>query len=214
MKILCILAHPDDAEIWAGGTIIKHTNRGDQVIVCTFSEPGSIRSFEAEKGARLLGAEPLILDRSLLIQRQRIKKEIEKCIGSFLPNVLITHWDQDTHPEHRFVQEIVSQAIVSPRITTSFPRVLLACDTYNSVGLSDSFSPNIFIDVENVWDDKIKAIKAHVSQPLHIWEDMATTLGKLHGNRCGCKYAEVFRQIPILGQYSSIEFLPEVKNHS
>ena len=29
MKLLAVMAHPDDAEIWAGGTIAKHIQRGD-----------------------------------------------------------------------------------------------------------------------------------------------------------------------------------------
>jgi LmbE family N-acetylglucosaminyl deacetylase len=209
MRILTILAHPDDAEIWVGGTIIKHTERGDEAVVCTFEENEGPRITEAVLGAELMGAEVTILDKNLLHIREHSVIEVERVIKSFLPDILITHWEQDTHYEHRLVQDIVMQAIFSPKIATSYPRALLACDTYNSIGLKEPFSPTIFVDVSQVWDNKINAIRVHQSQPVHFWEDMASCLGKLQGSRCGCEYAEAYHQLPILGRYTPCSFLSD-----
>ncbi|ETR70224.1 MAG: LmbE family protein [Candidatus Magnetoglobus multicellularis str. Araruama] len=142
MNILTIFAHSDDAEIWAGGTIIKHSKRGDNVSICTFIESGSLRIAEANAGAELLGAKINIIDRKILFNRELLVIELEKMIQEFLPSIIITHWNDDTHYEHRLVQDIVMQAIISPKITTSYPRILLSCDTFNSLGVRKMFSPN------------------------------------------------------------------------
>jgi len=210
MRIITLLAHPDDAEIWTGGTLIKHTDRGDEVVVCTFADSDSCRVSEALAGGKVLGTTVQVLDKALLLSLEQARGKVEQLVQEFLPDVVITHWEQDTHPEHRFVQDIVMRVIVSLKITTSYPKVLLACDTYNSIGMSGPFHPTIFVDVSEVWERKINAIRGHQSQPIHLWEDMALCLGRLHGNRCGCTYAEAYSQIPILGRYSSCAFLPDI----
>ena len=37
-QILCVVAHPDDEALGIGGTLIKHTNRGDNVNILILSE--------------------------------------------------------------------------------------------------------------------------------------------------------------------------------
>lgn len=37
MKIMAVMAHPDDAEIWCGGTLIVHSKIGDAVRICALT---------------------------------------------------------------------------------------------------------------------------------------------------------------------------------
>ena len=37
MRLMAVMAHPDDAEIWCGGTLILHADKGDAVRICIFS---------------------------------------------------------------------------------------------------------------------------------------------------------------------------------
>ena len=37
MRLMAVMAHPDDAEIWCGGTLILHAAKGDEVGICTLS---------------------------------------------------------------------------------------------------------------------------------------------------------------------------------
>ncbi|MBP9080391.1 MAG: PIG-L family deacetylase, partial [Flavobacteriales bacterium] len=62
VDILCITAHPDDAEIGMGGTILRHLHLGHKVgiIDLTVGElgtrgSGEIRKQEAAEAAKLLG---------------------------------------------------------------------------------------------------------------------------------------------------------------
>ena len=56
MKILAVMSHPDDAEVWAGGTLAKYVDCGHSahVVVMTYGE-GDDRGAEAQEGARRLG---------------------------------------------------------------------------------------------------------------------------------------------------------------
>ena len=43
-RVVAILAHPDDAEILAGGTLYKHRQRGDSVEICSVTyTPDAVR---------------------------------------------------------------------------------------------------------------------------------------------------------------------------
>ena len=57
-RLVAILAHPDDAEILAGGTLYQHRQRGDSVEICSVTyTPDSVRGQEGAAGAQRLGAE-------------------------------------------------------------------------------------------------------------------------------------------------------------
>ena len=56
--LVTMLAHPDDAEILAGGTLYHHRQRGDSVAICSLTYTrDSPRGQEAAEGARRLGAD-------------------------------------------------------------------------------------------------------------------------------------------------------------
>jgi N-acetylglucosamine malate deacetylase 1 len=52
-RVVAILAHPDDAEILAGGTLYKHRQRGDSVEICSVTYTSdSVRGQEGAAGHR------------------------------------------------------------------------------------------------------------------------------------------------------------------
>ncbi len=56
--VVALLAHPDDAEILAGGTLYKHRQRGDGVAICSVTYTlDSERGQEGAVGAQRLGAD-------------------------------------------------------------------------------------------------------------------------------------------------------------
>jgi LmbE family N-acetylglucosaminyl deacetylase len=51
MRLTAILAHPEDTEIWAGGTICKHVARGDEALIVYMAvTEDSVRGEEASGG--------------------------------------------------------------------------------------------------------------------------------------------------------------------
>ena len=58
MRLMAVMAHPDDAEIWCGGTLIMHAAKGDDVRICTLSyAEDSQRGLEAEDSAKQMVAQ-------------------------------------------------------------------------------------------------------------------------------------------------------------
>ena len=52
MRLTAIMAHPDDAEIWAGGTICKHVERGDEaLIIYMAADEDAVRGVEARRAS-------------------------------------------------------------------------------------------------------------------------------------------------------------------
>jgi LmbE family N-acetylglucosaminyl deacetylase len=58
MRLMAVMAHPDDAEIWCGGTLFLHAEKGDPVRICTISySGGSTRGREGKQGADKMDCE-------------------------------------------------------------------------------------------------------------------------------------------------------------
>jgi LmbE family N-acetylglucosaminyl deacetylase len=192
--LLTIMAHPDDAELWAGGTIAQHVrNGGTATIAVARHDP--IRDAEAAAGARVLGADLYLMD-------DPSTHGIGTVLGETRPDIVITHPTDDIHPDHRHCAEAVLAAIPDSVITTGHPRRVYHCDGYN--GLDQYGRPldlPIIIDVTEQWRTKLAALHAHKSQPIvDHFGPMAEAQSVLHGRRIGAAYAEAFRALPVLGR--------------
>jgi N-acetylglucosamine malate deacetylase 1 len=202
LKILGIFAHPDDAEIWAGGTLINHRKIGHEITIATFDQGEAVRVGEAQIGARILGATVRLITARLEELAQQTVQEVTSLLFDVKPNIVLTHWENDSHPEHRLVFELANRGVTKLRIASGFPQSLYCCDTYNSLGLKGTFDADIYVDVSDAWQQKLSAIDAHKSQSQGKWKEMIQAQGRLNGNRIGRTYAEAFREIPILGRLS------------
>ena len=166
MKILAIGAHPDDIEIGCGGTLLyfqKYHNATVSMLLMTRGEAGTEGAVdrEAEQSAacQILG-----IDRRLCadltdtaINLQDAIKCIEDVVGDVDPDVVFTHYGEDTHQDHR----VVSDATIS------------ACRNrgsvlhYESIS-SQNFAPSMFVNVADFIDTKCEAVASHVSQEARL----------------------------------------------
>ena len=200
-RVLGVFAHPDDAEIWAGGTLLVHGSRGDDTAICVLTHGEGSRAEEARRGADLLQARLIHLafrDRVL----QACQGTIEAVAGVLAdekPNLVITHWCDDTHPDHRAVWSITNAAIMLAE-TENDLRALVSCDTYNGIGLRGHFESDYLVDVSSSWERKVSAISAHASQGPERYCRMIARQCALHGARGGVTYAEGFVRVPFLGR--------------
>lgn len=198
-RLLFIMAHPDDSEIWTGGTIINHYKKKDKICVYYLSCDEEIRKKEAKKTADKLDIELFFT-----------QKEIDlKIISDFNPSIIITHWQHDSHPEHVLVYEKVFSIIPKLVLDYKLRFTAFSCDCYNSLGnnLLNPFSPTDYIDITDVWEEKLELIRNYDSQPNDYWIKMVTNQNKMHGARCGVPYAEGFIQISILGVVKRSNYL-------
>jgi LmbE family N-acetylglucosaminyl deacetylase len=188
------MAHPDDAELWAGGTLALHAQTGQVTIAIPPTDPA--RLAEAVTGADILGAHLHILE------DPPTPKSLSALMARLHPDVVITHPTTDVHPHHRDVAATVLAALPDTVITTGFPRRLYTCDTYNSLTLTGPLPAATIIDITQTYPTKMHALAAHNgTQPIaDHFGPMAENLARLWGARIGTHYAEPFIPIPILGR--------------
>src|SRR5262245_25435757 len=167
MKLIAVMAHPDDAEIWAGGTICKHTERGDEaLIVYMAATEDSVRGEEARRGAAILGAQVSFVG----LTDGEVRDTPEDCervsaiLTGFAPDILLAHWTDDMHADHASTAAIVQRVL--PFVICHIGKAprLWACDTYFSTGARGPFVPDVYVDVTDQWSRKLAAIRAHRSQ--------------------------------------------------
>jgi LmbE family N-acetylglucosaminyl deacetylase len=217
MRLTAVLAHPDDAEIWAGGTICKHAERGDEaLIVYMAATEDSIRGEEAKRGAALLGAQVSFVG----LADGQVRDTPEACarvndvLHRFTPDILITHWADDVHADHAATATIVQRVL--PGVIAQMGKVprLWACDTYLSTGTRGPFVPDIYVDVTAQWARKLAAIRVHQSQHPETWVALTERQCGLHGHRYTppetpprpC-YTEAFKRVIPFGYIAPVAYL-------
>lgn len=180
LDLLYIAAHPDDVELGAGGTVLKHKALGKKVGVVdlTRGELGTrgtaeTRAEEAKDAANILGLdvrENLGLKDGFFKNDEEHQLRIIEIIRKYQPEIIITNAYHDRHPDHGKACDLVTDSCFLsglPKIKTFAdgipqeahrPRLLLHFiqDTY--------IKPDIIIDISEFHDQKINAIKAYKTQ--------------------------------------------------
>nr|WP_299067601.1 bacillithiol biosynthesis deacetylase BshB1 [uncultured Allomuricauda sp.] len=120
LDILVFGAHPDDAELGAGGTIAKEVARGKKVgiIDLTRGELGTrgsaeIRDKEAEKAANILGVsvrENMEFADGFFVNDKEHQMEVIKMIRKYCPEIVLCNAIDDRHIDHPKGSRLVSDA--------------------------------------------------------------------------------------------------------
>jgi bacillithiol biosynthesis deacetylase BshB1 len=223
MDVLAIVAHPDDADIFCGGTLAKHADRGDSVTIAhmtrgeyggvdtTQAELAEIREAEARASGDELGADVEFLgfEDGRITYSLDARLDLVATIREHAPDLIVTHFKDDMHPDHRATSRLVTDAYYM----ASLPLVDAEgepCDPDNVyyVGKpTSSFEPTVHVDVSDYVDVKARAIEHHESQVAFLeehggidaeFDDVvegvlaeARTLGK----QVGAQYAEGFQPL-------------------
>jgi LmbE family N-acetylglucosaminyl deacetylase len=193
-SVLAVMAHPDDPELWAGGTLALHAR--DAPVTLAVTEHEAARMAEAAAGAAILGARLAVLPAPVS------PASVADLITEVRPDVLITHPLADAHPGHRQTAEAVLAALPQVVISTGRPMRVYATDTYNSLTLSGPVTAPVIIDITSTYEQKCAALAAHAgTQPIeNHFGPMADTLSRLWGARIGVPRAEAFTPVPVLGR--------------
>jgi N-acetylglucosamine malate deacetylase 1 len=194
VPMLAVMAHPDDGELWAGGTLALHARDATVTLAVPQHEPE--RMAEAEAGAAILGV------RLHALPGPVTAAAVHELITDCRPDVVITHPLADVHPDHRQVAAAVLAALPQAVITTGHPQRVYTTDSYNSLTLDGTLHATVIVDITATFEIKAQALAAHSgTQPIaDHFGPMAETLGRLWGGRIGVPYAEAFTAIPVLGR--------------
>ncbi|MEK6476921.1 PIG-L family deacetylase [Catalinimonas sp. 4WD22] len=184
MNILFIGAHPDDCEVYGGGTATLFSKLGHRVkfISVTNGDAGhhimrgtelvDCRSKESIKASQVLGVsyeimdnhdgqlEPDLQNRSRIIQR----------IREWEADIVITHRPNDYHPDHRYTSQLVQDAAYMVMVPNVAPGVAPLRKNPLFLYFQDHFQkpypfrPDIAVSIDETYEHKILSLDAHSSQ--------------------------------------------------
>lgn len=218
MRVLAVGAHPDDIEILCGGTLAKYAKRGDEVVMAVLTDGAAghieilpdelreIRRAESEASAAVIGAELIwvgLPDEFLLVNEDTRLKVVEM-IRQAKPDVILTHFPDDYHPDHRAASSEVFDAsfvasLKNVETATPFHPIVPPLFYFDTLA-AQRFLPTEYVDVGDTYDVKIEMLRKHESQLKWLKDhdnidiiDFVDVVARLRGLQCGCKYAEGFR---------------------
>jgi len=184
MNIVCIGAHPDDAEVHAGGTCVKWARLGHHVLFVSMTN-GDIghhemgggplamrRNAEAHRSAEHAGVRHLILDchDGELEPTLQVRKRVVEIIREFAADIVLTHRSNDYHPDHRYTSLAVQDAAFMVTVPHFCPGAMPLMKNPVFLYFMDSFrkptpfQPDIAVDVSDVMDVKWFMLDAMESQ--------------------------------------------------
>ena len=226
---LVVIPHPDDGEGGCGGTVAKWVIQGSEVffVLCTDGGKGSddpemtsdrlaaIREKEQLQAASTLGVKEVVLLRhpdGELEDTREFRKEIVRAIRRFRPESVLCpdpyRRDYHSHRDHR-VTGIVAADAVFPyaRDPLHFKELLkdegLQPHKAAQILFWATDDPDMFVDITETIDIKIKSILCHESQ---ISKSRDREVGESVKKRAkeaaadsGYQYAEAFRALEFRG---------------
>jgi len=201
-RLLLVMAHPDDAEIWCGGTLVKYLSAGATIhLVVATSDPE--RRAEAELTAASwpnLNIHFLDGEDMRAFARHEDLFALRQIIEDTKAKVLITHHPGDPHRDHRACFEAVQSALLMAG-RNAFPDRILSCNSYFAASSSSpAFAPNLFVDISAEAEIKYRHIRNHQSQDPEYWVEMARRTDALYGMKTGRMSSEAFQ---IMSFYTS-----------
>jgi LmbE family N-acetylglucosaminyl deacetylase len=206
LHIVCVGAHPDDPESGCGGTLARYAAAGHRVTVLyltrgeagipgkTHQEAAAIRTAEAEAACRILGAKPLFagqIDGATEVTPQRTTGFTALLLAD-PPDVVLTHWPLDTHPDHQAAGLLALRA--SQTQGGRFPLYFFEVNYgYQTTG----FQPTDYVDITSVREKKKVALFAHRSQDGEaIYREHHEIMESFRGREFGVAAAEAFLSLP------------------
>ena len=189
------MAHPDDCDFGAGGTIAQWTAKGIEVSYCIITngdqggeesgipleEMAQVRQKEQRDAGAALG----VTDITYLNYRDgwlmpsiELRKEIVKAIRIAKPDRMLVqsperNWERifASHPDHLAAGETAIQAVYpdarNPYAFTDLKEAGFEPWRVREVWMTGSPTPNHFVDITETFDKKMTALHAHVSQTAH-----------------------------------------------
>ncbi len=202
MNILAIGAHPDDIEFGCGGTLLQYSRHADNnVFLLVLTQGGSggdsaVRKEEQVQAANFLRAKGLFwggFQDTKLVDNHELILKIEEIVQRTSPDIVFLNYTADVHQDHR----AAAQAGVS---ATRYIKEVL----FYEVPSTQCFEPDIFVDINDILDDKLALLKLHASQVNKTRVENLTILESAHscanfrGFQGRIKFAEGFKALRVL----------------
>jgi LmbE family N-acetylglucosaminyl deacetylase len=221
-RVLAVSAHPDDAEVFAGGTLAQLAADGARaaLVVCTDGSRGGrdleaaaeVRRREQAAAAGLLGIAELVhldFEDGSLEAGPALRERLVGEIRRLRPEVVLGHdprtlWQRLGprthlgHSDHRAAGQALLDAVYPRAASPNFlPGLGGQPWCPRELWLFDSGQPDWLLDVSRSFERKLEALRAHASQEAVAGGLVAAArqLGAAHGTES--RPAEAFVRLPI-----------------
>lgn len=196
-RILVVMAHPDDVDFGAGGTVRAWTRAGIEVSYCLVtngdaggfdpdvprSQIPAIRQAEQRAAGAVLGVTDVRFlgyrDGELQVSHE-LRRDISRVIRQVRPDRMLIqsperNWKRipSSHPDHLAAGEAAIQSVY-PDARNPFAHPSLLQDegldawTVPEVWVMASPTPDYWVDITEEFDAKLDALRAHESQTAHM----------------------------------------------
>ena len=228
LDVLAFGAHPDDVELGCAGLLLVEKANGKRVgiIDLTQGELGSRGTMETRYQEALKAAAILSTDvrenlkmRDGFLQNDEVNQlKIISVIRKYKPEIIVCNAPEDRHPDHGKAAQLVNDA--------AFLSGLIQVETKQDGVVQHAWRPKIVlnyiqdkyleptfvVDITDVHETKLKAIKAYETQFYNPDIDGPTTYistpdflesviyrSKMYGKMVGVKFAEGFISKKMIG---------------
>ncbi len=183
-RILILGAHPDDADIKAGGCASKWRRLGCEVRLVSVTDGraghqtqygptlAERRRAEARAAGAVIGATYDTLDNhdGELLPTLAARWELIRLIRGFRPDLILTHRPNDYHPDHRYTSVLVQDAaymVTVPAVCPDAPHlqrdpvILYFSDDFQKPA---PFHPDVIVDIGDELNHMVDMLHCHTSQ--------------------------------------------------
>lgn len=225
IEVLAFGAHPDDVELFAGGTVANLSARGysTAIIDLTRGEKASRgtveeRAREAQAAAEILGLkfrENLGLpDAGIDAGSEAQLERIVEALRRHRPELVLIPWIEERHPDHEQAGILLKKAVffagvknyqTSPQRERCSPRQVLHYQ------MRVRMRPSLVVDTSANWETKLRAIDCHASQVSPRPGEVITLIGsgraiaaieardRYYGSMIGATHGEPLLSANMLG---------------
>lgn len=236
MRILAVGAHPDDIENFVGGTLALLSRQGHEIwfAIATRGDIGAptgtrdeiavTRHNEAQAACDVIGAKLIWLgyNDEFLFNTLETRMSVIDAIREARPDIMFILSEADYHPDHRTIGTIARDARIPasvPLIVSRFPYTSIPttyiCDIFSDDG--DAFTPDFYVDVTDVQEEKQRMLAAHVSQVAWMeavfksdMDNDAVRRDRRRGAEAGVGFAEAFQTLKDYPVTTDLSLLPNV----
>ena len=178
LDVLVVAAHPDDAEISMGGTILRLIQAGALVGIVDLTQgemgtrgTGETRTEETAKAGQVMGIHARY-NLGLPDARVEVNVENREALATIVretsPSVMLAHHVEDLHPDHIAAGQLARQAWYLAGLKR------LASQSGDAPAHRPGFlfhflshvstEPTLVVDVTPVWTKKLETVRCYASQ--------------------------------------------------
>ena len=218
--ILVCAAHPDDELLGCAGTLLRHVEAGDKVIIVIMTEGESSR-YEGTTNNRIKKAQSKLRQAAIDAHRElgakesvffnnpdnqmdsvpllEIVKQLEPIIKTHQPDVIYTHHSGDVNIDHFVTCKAVITAarpLPDQSVTEIYAFETLSSTEWQPPSLGSTFEPNRFVDISEYLKKKIEILRFYDTEMREFPHPRSYAavehLARWRGSSAGLAAAEAF----------------------